>query len=601
MKIHSNNGYIHLEDLPHNCIFNKVVTGCGATTIALYNGEDYVIAVPYTELITNKTGLTEAGVSRCTFNGVTREVFALFGEKKDAEGKLISYLATDGVKKIISTYDKIPFLIEHLEPSKYRLLIDEYHTLLKAYSYRQKAVDGVLNNFRRFKSFCFMSATPLRPTFQPSCLDGVPYEEAEWDRVDTMHVDLMPTNKPYAFVKNIINEYVRKGYCEYNGIKSYEVFFFLNSVTDIANIVKDSSLRPNLVRIICADKETNQKKLAGYNIENSRSKNKMINFITSKSFEGADYFSDTGLCVVVSTKHCEYTQANIDTDIPQIAGRIRTKSNPFRNILVHICSKTNRPQDITKEEMEQKVEENINKAIETVAFFNSANGNVRDDLRIKLKDKMNALYMRYDDMNDCFVLNDILPKLEMYNWELHRIIYSSGVALASSYQESGIDCNTTYIICNDSVKSFVHRASFKELFLRYVELKGNLYYMGDETDTIAQQEPLVKEAYEKLGSDEVKKLKYVKKAINDRLINEDTTLNRNNKIAQLLSGRINEGFISSSDLSRLIGWAYSQVGETAKPTASHLEKWYECKKTTKRVAGKPTSGYIVYRPKFVFK
>ena len=56
LKINSQNGYLNLTDLPSNCIFNKVITGCGGTTIVLFNSENYVIAVPTTELIINKTG-----------------------------------------------------------------------------------------------------------------------------------------------------------------------------------------------------------------------------------------------------------------------------------------------------------------------------------------------------------------------------------------------------------------------------------------------------------------------------------------------------------------------------------------------------------------
>ena len=63
LEINSKNGFINLPDLPHNCIFNKVVTGCGATTVALFNDEDYVIAVPTVELISNKPGLTEAVIA----------------------------------------------------------------------------------------------------------------------------------------------------------------------------------------------------------------------------------------------------------------------------------------------------------------------------------------------------------------------------------------------------------------------------------------------------------------------------------------------------------------------------------------------------------
>ena len=37
LNINSTNGYLNLPDLPHNCIFNKVVTGCGGTTVVLFN------------------------------------------------------------------------------------------------------------------------------------------------------------------------------------------------------------------------------------------------------------------------------------------------------------------------------------------------------------------------------------------------------------------------------------------------------------------------------------------------------------------------------------------------------------------------------------
>ena len=79
LKINSNNGFLNLEDLPHNCIFNKVVTGCGGTTIVLFNDESYVIAVPTTELIINKTGKNEAGVSTIQFGDKIRTIFGLFG------------------------------------------------------------------------------------------------------------------------------------------------------------------------------------------------------------------------------------------------------------------------------------------------------------------------------------------------------------------------------------------------------------------------------------------------------------------------------------------------------------------------------------------
>ena len=336
MKIESDDGFLHLEDLPHNCIFNKVVTGCGGTTVVLQNAEDYVIAVPTTELIINKTDITVAGLSKEPYNGI--RPFGLFGRFDDAaERKLIDYLNCSGTKKIMCTYDKVPKLMEYIQPSNYRLTTDEYQCLLKAYSYRQKAIDGVLDNFRAFKSFCFMSATPITPDFVPDCLKDVPVKEADWGHnTETLKVELLRTNKPYTMAANIINKYKLDGYYEKNGHKSYEAFFFINSVKDIAEILNHCHLTNDEVRIICADTPDNHEKLIGYDISNSRSANKMFTFITSKSFEGADYHSETGICFVVSSASNPHTQASIDTDLPQIAGRIRTPENPFRYNLVHI-------------------------------------------------------------------------------------------------------------------------------------------------------------------------------------------------------------------------------------------------------------------------
>ena len=138
LQINSSDGFLHMEDLPHNCIFNKLVTGCGGTTVVLRNSEDYVIAVPTTELIINKTGRLDAGFSTIKFHDDTgQSVFGLFGKfDNDVRKDLVRYIESNGTKKIICTYDKVPRLLDFIVPHNFRLLIDEYHCLLKAYSYR---------------------------------------------------------------------------------------------------------------------------------------------------------------------------------------------------------------------------------------------------------------------------------------------------------------------------------------------------------------------------------------------------------------------------------------------------------------------------------
>lgn len=538
IKIISNDGFLHMEDLPHNCIFNKVVTGCGGTTIALKNSDNYIIAVPTTELIVNKTGRTDAGTSSITLpDGSMQYTFGLFGRFDSViERELGDYLATTKIKKIICTYDKVERLLEYINPADYRILIDEYHTLLKAYAYRAKAIDGVLNNFRQFKSFCFMSATPILAQFKPECLADIKEIQTDWGELDKLKVILQQTNKPYSMAANIINKYKTDGYITVDGIKSKEAFFFINSVTDIVAILKHCNLSNDEARVICADTDDNREKLIGYEISNSRSPNKMFNFITSKSFEGADYFSETGLCFVVSSSTNKHTLASIDTDIPQIAGRIRTKDNPFRNRLIHIFNTKHKELnlEISYEEMKAITDKALSDTRDTVTCFNETPLNVKENLRNKLKNSLNKLYMSYDMGEDKFVVNDILPKLELYNFQINQEIYKNGVCLAKSYKDHEMNIiENRYEKMAMTIKSASKKITFKDAFLQYAE-QAQKHPHAPALCFLEQQQSLIKDAYAKLGVEKVRNLRYSKKAITAALecLSTDKTIEQ--KIARMM-------------------------------------------------------------------
>ena len=608
LKINSNDGFLHLEDLPHNCIFNKVVTGCGGTTVVLQNTEDYVIAVPTTELITNKTDLTIAGISKCEYNGI--RPFGLFGRFDDAtERKLKDYLNSQGIKKVMCTYDKIPKLMEYINPKDNQLTVDEYQCLLKAYSYRQKAIDGVLDNFRAFKSFCFMSATPITPDFVPDCLKDVPVVEADWGKnTDTLKVDLLRTNKPYTMAANIINKYKLDGYYEQNGHKSYEAFFFINSVKDIAGILNHCHLTNDEARIICADTPENREKLIGYDISNSRSDNKMFTFITSKSFEGADYHSKTGICFVVSSASNLHTQASIDTDLPQIAGRIRTPENPFRYNLVHIFNTTYKDLRLymTYEQMKAKTDEALHTAQETVKVFNETkNKKVKDHLRDNIKHDLNSLYIKYDKQRDEFCVNDILPKLELYNFKVNQIVYRTGVSIRKDYEENNIDAQYHFEPVDETEETelpVVKKIDFKEAFLKYAKIMSENPH-SPAIMLLEQQQPLIRQAYDMLGVDRVSNLRYIKKSVDAALSCLDDDKTKDQKLAQLMVKLIPTATtITVANVLDKMSQAYSEIGISRQPKSKDLHQWFDCSPPyTKRIDGKVKKVVDIYRSKFIFE
>ena len=449
IEINSKNGFLNIEDLPHNCIFNKKVTGCGGTTVALTNGEKYVIAVPTIELIVNKIGGA----------GDRDGIFGLYGT---FDYQLKKALKNFKGNKIMCTYNKVEYLDRYIDLSEWRLLVDEYHVLLKAYSYRKKDINGILQNFKRFKSYCFMSATPISPEFTPSVLEGTDVIEANWiNGTDTMMVKPMQTNKPYVMAANIIKAYKKDGFIEINGEKSYEAFFFVNSVTEIANIIEHCGLEDADYRVICADNADNQKKL-NKRIENSRSESRLITFITSKAFEGVDYYSETGACFVVSNTANKNTLLDISTDLFQIAGRIRTQSNPFRKILFHIFNtqgKRSIELDITYDQLVARVKREVEI---TNDFINLANKYEGEDKKIAKK-KLNEEYIYEEDGE--IKLNDMVIKLSLYTYKVEQVIYKSGISIIKAYNKEGVlTSELTYERLDEDMKKTVKKESFEEEF-----------------------------------------------------------------------------------------------------------------------------------------
>ena len=168
--------------------------------------------------------------------------------------------------------------------------------------------------------------------------------------------------------------------------------------------------------------------------------------------------------------------------------------------------------------MVEKTNNAIKDTIDTVEMFNNSPLNVKNKLRKNLKDRLNDMYMSYNDDDDKFIVNDILPKLELYNYKVNQVIYSSGIALSKSYNDNNIaTTKINWETLNENIdKKITDKLSFKDAFIRYAEIYDNMIY-SFETDHILSIQPLVEAAYHKLGVEKVRSLRYVKSSVKDAL------------------------------------------------------------------------------------
>ena len=402
--------------------------------------------------------------------------------------------------------------MEFINPKDFKLTIDEYHNFLKQYSFRDKAINGVLAHFKEFKSYCFLSATPIPNNLKPAIFNDIPEYIADWNTTDDITVYPYHTDKPYMVAAKFIKTYQAKGCLNVNGIESKEAYFFINSVTEIKAILKQTQLTEDDYRIICADNPKNRRTLEEYTISSSADAPKKFNFITSKSFEGVDFHSETGLCFVVSNVQNRHTLVSIDMDIPQIVGRIRTKSNPFRNKVVHIFNTKATDHYTTFEEMEQIVDKEVKAAQERADMLNNTKLS-----EAATKQQINEIkkvgiesYLSYQENK--FVANDMVAKLQLYSYYIATVVYQSDKSLRETYAQSGIVTTKGkwHIAPEKFVKELIVKPTFRELHKRYCEIKANPMTFDLQTIDIEHEYPILGRAYRQLGVKELKRLRTIK-------------------------------------------------------------------------------------------
>lgn len=264
-----------MTDFP-NGILQKRECGVGNTHLAITNHENYIIAVPIVELIENKC------IQHDNLVGVYGNM--QFKEFKELLDK------SSNPKKIMVTYNSLPKLVNWLftfcNPyENYKLMIDEYHTVLQDYSFKLETIDELLQCALKFNHKTFVSATPIQPKYVPKELKYLDNYEIEWANTIKIKPIRHKTNKPFQAAVNIIKAYKATDnklpiLIGKETFISEEALFFVNSVKSIRDIIDNAELLPSEVKIICADTPLNRQVLDEYPISKVSDTNRPYTFLT---------------------------------------------------------------------------------------------------------------------------------------------------------------------------------------------------------------------------------------------------------------------------------------------------------------------------------
>lgn len=267
-------------------------------------------------------------------------------------------------------------------------------------------------------------------------------------------------------------------------------------------------------------------------------------------------------------------------------------------MIIHIFNSAGRRriEDIDYSELVERVNKELNGTKLIVDFVNQ-----NPAAKEGAKKSFNEEYV-YTDEDGLYKVNDMVAKLELYTFRLEQSIYKNGIALRKAYEGTGATTtDIDYTRINETMDK-AKKISFKDAFIRYSELNSNKFQLGidSELEYLVNSQPLIVDAYNKLGADKVRKLRYIKKDIEKALCATEDSKNTDTKIAKILYNSLQIGFNSSASIKSNIKEAYELVGSTDKAKATDIVRWFNADEKTIRVDGKPTKGYILHSKKYIF-
>lgn len=567
-----------ITELPKG-IFRKGQTGVGGTTLAIdEKSGKYIISVPSKTMITQKCHKHSNlfGV----YAGVKEEDFYNFVE--------------NGGNKIMVTYDSTAKVVGWLANlginvfEEWKILVDEYHQLLTEYSYRNKAIANLLEVSVKFSYATYMSATPIEADFCPSVLEDLDEAVIDWSSTRVKPIR-RKTTKPYAYAANIIRAY-KAGRVVLNGHKSEEAYFFVNSVKAIKNLIDNTGLLPSEVKIICSDNASNREVLGNYEINKVEDANKPFTFITSLGFLGCDFESESGIIYIVSSVGNKNTLLDIATSINQIVGRIRTITNPFKNIFYHIYNTG--ASDMTPEEFKEYIDKGKEESQLIIDDLNTRELDTRMIYAKRLNDKLEDSFFMFDEASKTFKIDEL--KIRNAEWE-YRIVnetYTNGASIRESYLKAGFDVTIAQQWCN-STEDFIESATktnWNQQLEGYIKAREN---KDDETaaEWLAY-DPQFKTIYETLGAKKCNTLDYSKTQITQAMFECSTLVV--DSVKQRLVKTLKAGeFYSCEYLKDLIAGIYEEFKIKKSAKASLMEEYFGAKVTVKKKDGKAVKGYAM--------
>lgn len=567
-------------------IVNKGITGCGATTLAIEDAHKTIICSPRINLIKNKSRQHKG-------------TLAVYGDVRNVE--IEDYLRNSPKAKLLATYDSIPRLSNIIkDKSDWRVVVDEYQYILIDSGFKSETEMLLLEELKKFPYVTYLSATPIADKYmlQMDWFKDMPYTILEWNNVEKRFVNRVQSKNPINNAVEIVRNYQRGIYAStlVNGerVESKECVIFLNSVTNIVNIIKQTGLQSDEVNIIVAftgeneflvkklgkDKQGRYYEIGCIPLEGEP--HKKFTFCTSTAFAGCDFYSTCASTFVVSDNKKANTSIDIATELAQIAGRQRLECNPFRNTITFIYNVD------VGENKESSYKATLNekwqKSVKNANYKNSVTDkDLKEDLIKETNDsqrlnKYSISYVWYDSVNQRFSVNRMAYLNDNFSYDVQKENYLDGISVRKQLEDSGFNANGNEVHSDyeEQLEWIIKKEGFSDRMKRYCEYRKNKencqYFIADAI--MERQYEDLKLYYNSLGYERIKALGYKESNLKNEMMSKQATYYLYKEFRTIFP----VGTRLLTDIIKLkMEEVYARYGIRQKGVASHLEKKFGIK------------------------
>lgn len=535
--------------------------------------------------------------------------------------------------KILVTYDSFGRVKEALESigafDNFNVVVDEFQSVFVDSRFKAESELQLVNQLQGVDKVCYVSATPMMDKYleQIDEFKDLPYLKLDWgikdetrithpvirahscDSMVSKAVEIVKKYKEGSWRDIESNKKVLRGN---NGelveVESREAVLYFNSVKNMCDVIKGTKLTLDDCNILCADTVINKRKIKKAlgttkrkdiigTIPGKGQPRKMITLCTRTVYLGADFYSDNARSFVFSDSNVNCLSVDISLDLPQILGRQRLDSNPWKNT-VDIYFKTlfdiNKWTDV---EIKKFIDNKKSKTELMLGMFDDMKTPERQELLVgmyKMRASTNSYVEDYtsiskkDPNNPVPVFNKLIELSDLRAFEISRTDYSDRCCVLSA-----ID-NKFGLGMNPKIKKVI--AEFDKL----IQFTDKMKYLCESLDNIEEDnKEIVLRAvpdvysnyYISIGPNRCKARSYRRSYLEEEY-NKLQGSNGTNLDDQIYN-EFKEGTrVTKTDIKTSLQNIYDTTGYKSTAKASDLGDWFELKDVKiKTSTGKSEHGF----------